>query len=638
MVADGPFLRGVQSHDFIPIVPREEAQAQVADQNRSMQEVLQEFTITDYSETQLNTFIDQVTGISKPYFHKFLLYVLRFVEYNRSRYERLKNELGRIKEKLASMKDDLMTVMVSCQEPGPRLAAVPATIPPLAPQAMALPLAPQAMAPPLASQALATGHVVGSTTYCPPVLNADGTISCKMDQVGNNITATFSGNDDMTLLQGKKFKLFDSSAKLDTFSGHDMSQFPEWVTQFLSGVNLFQPTEPSACKVALHLLRGKAAEIAKNIPQQVSMTNLQELLTGLDKIFNTTGNRIVAVNLFNSFSQREDMSVQDYSIGIKHLFYQAYPRVDPNGSIFLMDCSITGLVSPQVKEKLRIPLQPGNFRDTVNSAMAFTAAMFPEHQTLRQWSLAWKMATSSNHPLLTKSIHKDPKGSIQVIDESPEGEVNIQAIRQWCAFHKSDKHSNSDCRAQQDSTTSTAQTSKKRPIGVTKKDNKPRRLKFKSKSEKKKFLRSIEETEEVSLESYSSNDETVVEQSLMQLDPVSSNEALDEEGDSNLHILVIDSNPPLAETDVIMDESDLSRVPSESDSLYPFESNISTKELDSAVNSISLEGEKIVSAVQEEADYASLSPSDTALLDSSLILTSKFKLEDNPLSPRDLSG
>ena len=63
-----------------------------------MQEVLQEFTISDYSETRLNTFIDQVTGISKPHFRKFLLYVLRFVEYNRSRYERLKNELRRIKE------------------------------------------------------------------------------------------------------------------------------------------------------------------------------------------------------------------------------------------------------------------------------------------------------------------------------------------------------------------------------------------------------------------------------------------------------------------------------------------------------------------------------------------------------------
>ena len=177
-----------------------------------------------------------------------------------------------------------------------------------------------------------------------------------MDQVGNNVTVTFSGNDEMA---SKKSKLFSSSPKLDTFTGYDMNQFPEWVAQFLSGVNLFQPTEPSACKVVLHLLRGKAAEMAKNIPQQVSMTNLQELLMGLDKIFNTTGNKIVAVNLFNSFSQREDVSVQDYSIGIEHLFYWAYPGVDPNGSIFLMDRVITGLVSPQVKEKLRIPPQPG---------------------------------------------------------------------------------------------------------------------------------------------------------------------------------------------------------------------------------------------------------------------------------------
>ena len=152
--------------------------------------------------------------------------------------------------------------------------------------------------------------------------------------------------------------------------------------------------------------------MVKNIPQQVSMTNLQELLTGLDKLFKTTGNIIVAVNIFNSFSQREDMSVQDYSIGIEHLFYGAYPRVHPDKSIFLMDCFITGLVSPQVKEKLRILPQPGTFRDAVNSAMAFTAAMFPDHQTLKQRSLAWKMAASSSHPLLTKSIHNAPKGSI----------------------------------------------------------------------------------------------------------------------------------------------------------------------------------------------------------------------------------
>ena len=122
--------------------------------------------------------------------------------------------------------------------------------------------------------------------------------------------------------------------------------------------------------------------MAKNVPQQVSMNNLQELLTGLDKLFNTMGNRLVAVNIFNSYWQREDVSVQDYSIGIEQLFYRSYPGVDPNQSIFLMDRFISGLVSPQIKEKLRIPPQPTNFRDVVNSAMAYTAAIFREYQTL----------------------------------------------------------------------------------------------------------------------------------------------------------------------------------------------------------------------------------------------------------------
>ena len=337
-----------------------------------------------------------------------------------------------------------------------------------------------------------------------------------------------------------------------------MNQFPEWVDQFLSGVNLFQPTEPNACRVALHLLRGKAAKMAKNIPQQVSMSNMQELLTGLDKLFNTSGNRIVVVNIFNSFSQWEDMSAQDYSIDIEHLFYRGYPGVDPDTSIFLMDRFITGLVSPQVKEKLRIPPQPVNFRDAMNSAMAFTVAMFPKHQTLKQRSLAWKMAASSSHPLLTKSVHKALKGSIQMVETFPEGNVSIQALSQWCAFHKSDKHSDWDCRAQQDTATSTAQNPKKRPLGATKKDNKPRRLKFKSKSDKEKFLCSIEETEGVSLESASSDDETVVEQSLMQIDPGSSHEDLDEGENSDLHILVLDPNPSLDETDVVMEEGNLS--------------------------------------------------------------------------------
>ena len=238
-----------------------------------------------------------------------------------------------------------------------------------------------------------------------------------MDQVGNNVTVTFSSNDEIA---ARKAKICSSSAKMDTFMGQDMNQFHEWVAQFLSGVNLYQPTEPQACRIALHLLRGKAAEMAKNISQQVSMSKLQELLTGLDKLFNTTNNWVVAVNIFNSYSQREDVSVQDYSNGIEQLFYQLYPGVDPNQSIFLMDRFISGLVSPQIKEKLRIPPQPTNVRDAVSSAMTYTPTIFPEHRTLRQRSLTWKMAASSSHPLLTKSIHGSQRGAIQMLGASEE--------------------------------------------------------------------------------------------------------------------------------------------------------------------------------------------------------------------------
>ena len=333
-----------------------------------------------------------------------------------------------IKEELASLRDDVHAVIASGQVPTARSTAFQ----------------------PFQATTQQEDATVDSSTYAP-VRNADGSISRKMGQVGNNVTVTFSKDDDTA---SKKSKLFGSSAKIDVFTGLDMNQFPEWVAQFLSGINLFQPTEPNACRLAIHLLRGKAAEMAKSIPQNHNMSNLQDILTALDKLFNTTGNRIVAVNIFNSFSQREDVSVQDYSIRIEHLFYRAYPGVDPDTSIFLMDRFISGLVSPQIKEKLRIPPQPTNFRDAVNSAMAYTAAIFPEHQTLRQKSLIWKMAASCSHPLQTKSIHNVPMGSINMVDDLPDGDHSILTLRQWCSLHKSDKHSDSDCRVQKETTAS----------------------------------------------------------------------------------------------------------------------------------------------------------------------------------------
>ena len=121
-----------------------------------------------------------------------------------------------------------------------------------------------------------------------------------MGHVGNNVRVTFSSDDETAF---RKAKLLGSSAKMDIFTGLDMSQFPQWVAQFLSGINLLQPTESHTCRMALALLRNRAAEMAKTVPEEVSMTDLQQLLTTLDKLFNTTGNRMVAVNLLNSYSQ-----------------------------------------------------------------------------------------------------------------------------------------------------------------------------------------------------------------------------------------------------------------------------------------------------------------------------------------------
>ena len=283
------------------------------------------------------------------------------MELNRSKYETLRSEQARFVDLANSNRDELNQILTVLQErlppvaPVPRVPAVPAVatqpfqapfpavptmatqpsqatlpaMPAVAPQvsqateppapaapasAPVQPSAFQAVPPqPSAPQAAGMGYFAAPATFTPSIPNQDGTVSRRMDQVGNNVMVTFSGNDEMA---SKKAKLFGSSAKYDIFTGQDMSKFPEWVAQFLSGINLFQPTEPNACKIALHLLRDKAAEMSKSVSQQVTMRNLQELLTALDRIFNTSGNRIVAVGLFNGFTQREDMPVQDYAIRI----------------------------------------------------------------------------------------------------------------------------------------------------------------------------------------------------------------------------------------------------------------------------------------------------------------------------------
>ena len=285
-----------------------------------------------------------------------------------------------------------------------------------------------------------------------------------------------------------------------------------------------------------------------------------------------------------------------------------------------MDRFINGLISLEVKQRLRIPPQPGYFREAVERAMSLTAAIYHGDQIMKQRSMAWKMAASASNPLNTKSSMKNPRGSIQMIETPEDTAATVQATRKWCALHKTEKHSNADCRAQKECNTNTTATSKKRPKGTRKRKARPGKLKFKSNSDKKKFLRSIEDTEGVSLESASSDDEDVVEQSLMQLENASG-DASEGEKEGDLHILMLDPELLIDDQDVAMD----------SILLYP---SAFTEALESAVSGIHLEGEKVDSPMSTKAEF---SPSDTALLNTTMntpvASVQSFKEEKNPFSP-----
>ena len=101
--------------------------------------------------------------------------------------------------------------------------------------------------------------------------------------------------------------------KYQSFDGSNLSAFPTWVTTFLNGINIFNPTEQEACKMALYLMQDKAAEMTKHLSGQVDMTNLKNLLKEMDQIFNALGNQEVSASLFESLTQKEDVSVQDYA-------------------------------------------------------------------------------------------------------------------------------------------------------------------------------------------------------------------------------------------------------------------------------------------------------------------------------------
>ena len=605
----------------------------------SLSSVLASLHLSDDSEAQITSFVDSLPqGISGPRFRKLLTYILKFVELNRSKYEQLRNEQSLLSDRTSSTRDELSRIVTLINERLPEMATVqgipatpelatqptipqPANVPALAPQPPLTPSVFPAPAPsgPPPSASQATG--MGPFPILPPaVRNLDGTVSRRMDQVGNNALVTFSEDDEKA---AKRAKLFGASSKYDTFTGHDMNQFPEWITQFISGINLFQPTEPNACKIALQLMKGKAAEMSKNVSINVTMQNLQELLTALDRIFNSTGNRTVAVGLFNGFVQREDLSVQDYSIRIEQLFYRAYPGQNPDNSIFLMDRFINGLVSMEVKQRLRIPPQPAYFREAVEKAMSLTAAIYHNDQILKQKSMAWKMAASISNPINVRTSSRVPRGALQMIDIPDDVEATVQSLKKWCTLHKTDKHSNVDCRAQKELTANTTTTPKKRPKGKEKRKTKTRKLKFKSKADKKKFLRSIEDTEGVSVESASSDDEDVVEQSLLQLENVSGDEDYEDEVEGDFHIMMLTPDL-LTDHDVLMDSilffPDTNTTPHVASSTLP----VNREETSSPMST---------KAEISSPDNVQENTSTTSTMNTPVVSIPPFKEEENPYSP-----
>ena len=252
------------------------------------------------------------------------------------------------------------------------------------------------------------------------------------------------------------------------------------------------------------------------------------------------------------------------------------------------------------------------------------------------------MAASSSHPLMTKSLHGSHQSSIQILDSSP-GDESIQAIRRWCALHKTDRHSDSDCRAQQESSPPLA--AKRQPTGA-KKTSKPRRLRFKTKTDRKKFLRSIEELEGVSIEGSSHEDDCeVVTQSLMKLE---ANSTDDEDEHLDIHILAIQPNT-MEYDDAVMEDVTLTS-PNEGNQNQTPSANQDPLALASqeSVSHIHIEGQAEIGIpathlLPSTPDYASLSSSDTALLDgpnifeASTPLPKVLKIEENPFSPNLLN-
>ena len=208
--------------------------------------------------------------------------------------------------------------------------------------------------------------------------------------------------------------------KYQSFDWSDLSTFPTWVTTFLNGINIFKPTEQKACEMTLYLMQDKAAEMTKHLSGQVDMTNLKNLLKEMDQIFNASGNQEVLASLFESLTQKEDESLQDYAYQLEHLFKRAYPSEKVDTSLFLKQKFISGLLSKPLKICLRSPPLPTTFRSAVTVALAHMAALYPDQQIVRSRSAIYKAAVYHPNPIVSL---KWKENNIQSLVEEPDTDI-----------------------------------------------------------------------------------------------------------------------------------------------------------------------------------------------------------------------
>ena len=277
----------------------------------------------------------------------------------------------------------------------------------------------------------------------PTVPIADHTLGFKPVQMGPKfgmVFVYFSVDVEQAQVQARS----SPPAKYPEFDGADMNSFSEWALQFMNVVNLYKPLETHACQMAICAMKERAAEMVQPLTY-MAPKSFPLLLARMDSIFNPSGHQQVALALFDAMVQKEDMTVQDYAHQLQALFRRAYPAMDSNFTPHLLNKFINGLLSQPLAVKLRSPPVATTYRSLVRDAMAHTAAMYPEHQLCKHKSALYKAAVFRGNMV---GKRHEPINTISTFNDDPE---SIEVIRkgQWkCSLHKTNSHTNSECREQ----------------------------------------------------------------------------------------------------------------------------------------------------------------------------------------------